>query len=471
VLPFSAAAGIRVAIAVFLGAVTWMMVTWEQNPFREDWLPGTVPVEVTHIPNGVVEVGKPGDVRVRLRAAQDVWSQVQSSDFKASVDASHLSAGIQSADVKIESSRDIDVVDWQPRRVTIRLEPLATRTIPVQLQVTGKLPDGFLLTGQSVSPEEVSVSGEQDLVDTLSQATVATSLDGVRGDVSETSTPKLVDDKGQPVPNLQFSPASVRVSLAIDRQVGVKTVPVRVSTAGQVASGYWLSAFTVNPQTVTITGGPTALGQVDFIDLPPLDLSGAKADVSRTTALSAGAGYSLLNDVSVEVKATVQPLRTTEVLPIGVAVQGVPSGLQAQLDPANIEVTIGGLVPALSALKPGDVSAVVDASGLAPGPHTVPVRLNAPGSVSLDATRPDRVTVTLAAPTTETPTPPAPSPTVAASPTTEASPTARPSATPSPSPVVASATASPGSSVTPGSSVAATPNASPSPSPSAAAKT
>src|SRR5581483_735748 len=91
---------IRMAIALLLGAGTWMAVTWEQNPFHEDWVSGTIPIEVTHIPSGLIEVGKPGDVRVRIRASQDAWNRVQASDFKASIDASRLSAGIQSADVK-----------------------------------------------------------------------------------------------------------------------------------------------------------------------------------------------------------------------------------------------------------------------------------------------------------------------------------------------------------------------------------
>ncbi|MFI5266492.1 MAG: YbbR-like domain-containing protein, partial [Chloroflexota bacterium] len=389
---------IRAAIALVLGFATWMVVTWQQNPFREDWLGQTVPVEVTHLPTGMVEVGKLGEVRVRLRASQDAWSNVKPADFKASVDLSRQTSGIHSVDVKVETSGEYQVVDWDPKKVTVRLEPLAQASAPVQLRVTGNLPDGYILRSQTVTPDQVSVSGEQDLVQTITQAAVMTNLDGINGNVTLDVTPALLDDKGQPITGLQFSPSTVRVSLEIDRQIGVKTVPIRVATQGQVASGYWLSSLTVNPQTVTITGGPTALSKVDFIDLPPLDLTAAKGDVSRTTKLTAGTGYSLVSDTSVEVKALIQPLRTTEVLPIGVAVQGVGPGLEAKLSPPTVEVTISGLGPALSALKPGDISAVVSAQGLTAGPHTLPVRLNAPGSVSLDATNPAQVTVALAPP-------------------------------------------------------------------------
>jgi YbbR domain-containing protein len=439
---------IHAVVAVVLGGATWMVVTWQQNPFREDWLASAVPIEVTHLPAGVVEVGNPGTTRVRLRASQDSWARVKPDDFKASIDLSKQPAGIHAVDVKVDTSRDYDVVDWEPKRVNIRLEPLLQGTVPVQLRITGKLPDGYLVNNQTVTPDQINISGEQDIAQTVTQAAVMLSLDGLRGDVTENDVPVLLDDKGQPVSGVQFSPATVRVSVGIDRQVGVKTVPVRVTTAGQVASGYWLSSLTVTPQTVTITGGPAALGGVDYIDVPPLDLGGAKADVSRATKLTDGNGYSLLSDADVTVKASIQPLRTTEVLPLGIAIQGVPDGLEARISPSTVEVTIGGLVPALSALKPGDVSAVVNAAGLDTGPHTVPIRLNAPASVSLDATNPAAVTVTLAPPATPTPTttaapaPPAPSNTPSASPSpAPASRSASASASPAPS-----ATAAPSSS-------------------------
>ncbi|HEX6513289.1 MAG TPA: CdaR family protein, partial [Chloroflexota bacterium] len=269
---------LRAAMAVVLGFLTWVVVTWQQNPFREDWLPSTVPVEVTKLPSGLLEVGRPGDVRVRVRASQDAWSRINQADFKASLDLSKQSSGIHSLDVKVESSGDYEVVDWQPRRVTVRLEPLAQANVPVQLRVTGSLPDGYTMRNQTVTPDQLAITGEQDLVQSTKQAAVTISLEGITGSVTQDVTPALLDDKDQPVTGLQFSPGTVRVSLEIDRQVGVKTVPIRVSTKGQVAAGYWLSSLAVDPPTATITGGPAALDQVQYIDLPALDLSGAKAD-------------------------------------------------------------------------------------------------------------------------------------------------------------------------------------------------
>src|SRR5206468_551627 len=94
---------------------------------------------------------------------------------------------------------DLEVVDWEPKRATIRLEPLVQQSVPVQLRVTGKLPDGYVLRGQTLTPDQVTVTGEQDLAQTVTQAAIATSLDGVNGNVIQDVTPTLMDDKGQAV--------------------------------------------------------------------------------------------------------------------------------------------------------------------------------------------------------------------------------------------------------------------------------
>src|SRR5437763_8105937 len=98
---FSTVAVFRSVLALVLGAATWMLVTWQQNPFREDWLPGTVPIEVTRVPPGLILVDKPGEVRVRIRASQDAWAHVQPGNFKASLDLSRQTAGIHSVDLKV----------------------------------------------------------------------------------------------------------------------------------------------------------------------------------------------------------------------------------------------------------------------------------------------------------------------------------------------------------------------------------
>ncbi len=434
----------RAVTSAVLAAAAWMLVTWQQDPFRQDWLSDRLAVEVDHVPDGLVEVGRPSDVRVELRASRNAWSNVRSSDFKASIDLSKATAGIRTADVKVETSGEYQIVDWDPRQVTVRLDPVVQRTLSVQLDVSGKPPDGYSVGDRSVSPDQITISGQQGLVEAVSQAMVKVSIDGARGDVTDNVVPQLLDSASKPIDGLQLSPPTVHLSVSIDRQLQAKSVGISVPTEGQVAPGFWLSNLVANPSSVTIVGSPTALSKVDYIQLPALDLSGATGNVVRTVALNNTDEYSLATPTQVQVTATVTPLRTSELLPLGVTVTGLVEGTQATVSPPSIEVSISGRADDLLGLKPGDLSAVIDVGGLTSGPHTVSVRLNSPASIRIDTVRPDQVTATLG-----------PAVTTAAAPSPTPQPTAVPTAAPSAQPTPASG------SVTPAPSASATPSGSP----------
>ncbi|HUZ77354.1 MAG TPA: CdaR family protein [Chloroflexota bacterium] len=408
----------RALIAVVLASVTWMLVTWEQNPFREGQLPNPVPVELAHLPANLVQVGTPQSVRVSIRASQDSWSRLQPSDFKASVDTGRLSAGIHSLDVQVTSSAEYQILDWQPRRITVHLEPLLKRTVSVQLDATGKLPDGFRVTTETVTPDHVTLSGAQGAVQSVSRVAVNTTLDGVRSAVTESLQPTLVDSQGQPVTGVQVDPASVLVVLGVEQQVASKTVPVTVPTVGQVANGYVLTALTVAPPSVTISGAPAALSSITSVEVPPLDLGGATGQLVRSEQLPTSNTYFVSGNPKILVTAAVAPLIATETLPVNVAAKGEGSGLQATISPPIVQVTVRGGAATLASLRADSISATVDATGLSAGSQTVSVKVAAP-SLQVLGVQPGSVTLTLASASTSVPTStptPAPSPQPSATP-------------------------------------------------------
>ena len=47
--------------------------------------------------------------------------------------------------------------------------------------------------------------------------------------------------------------------------------------------------------------------------------------------MTAGSGYSIVGSGDVTVKAAIEPLRTTEILPVGIGIQGLAAGLEDAL--------------------------------------------------------------------------------------------------------------------------------------------
>lgn len=390
----------RLLLSLGMALAIWTYVTNQQNPNRTDWFRNEIPIE-TKIPAGLVVVGPAGTVRVKVRASQDAWDRAQTNAFKATVDLSNASAGLHEAPVNVESSPDYTIVDWTPRNVTVRLEPLKTVMVPVKPNLRGNLPPGYQMRQPEITPAEVMASGAESLVDSVTAAAVDINVDNARTTINQNLQPIAQTAKGGEVTGVSFTPPRVQVVLEIEQQNTFKTVPVKVSVTGQVADGYTIGAISVSPEAVTIVGDPAQLEKVDHLETPPVDVNGATSDVNRSLApLILPQGVTLQTPgQQVAVKIQVSVLRGTATTRVALSVLGVPPTLQPGNLPSFVQVVVAGPAPTLQDLKPTDFTATIDLSGRGPGTYTVPVRVAAPDSVSITRITPTAVTVTLAAPT------------------------------------------------------------------------
>jgi YbbR domain-containing protein len=76
--------------------------------------------------------------------------------------------------------------------------------------------------------------------------------------------------------------------------------------------------------------------------------------------------------------------------------QGLGGGLQATFSPDTVEVILSGPLSELDALEAGDVSVIVDVSNYGPGTHFVPLIVDRPESLEVQALLPDQVEVEIA---------------------------------------------------------------------------
>jgi diadenylate cyclase len=100
-----------------------------------------------------------------------------------------------------------------PSQLRLRLARLAAKEVPVEVQFSGSLPAGYRLTGQSVSPDRLSIAGSETRVTAVTQVqTDPVDLRGVTQS-GERRVDAFVDD-----PQVRFeSPPAVTVKLTIER--------------------------------------------------------------------------------------------------------------------------------------------------------------------------------------------------------------------------------------------------------------
>jgi YbbR domain-containing protein len=386
---------------------------------------GRIPIQLLNQPPNSFVLGNLDDVTsVRYLAIGADRPQITSSSFTVSVDLSGVVAvpGAPSVSFPVDV-RSVDpaiqVIDFFPSRVAIRLDPVVTREVPVTVDL-GTVPPGLDVRKPVVSQDPVTVSGPDSAVRSVAAALARVRLDPSGIDVNETVGLLPVDARGEVVGGADVQPSAVRVTIQIGSQLSTKTLPVSPVVTGTPSSSVEIASVEVQPVLVTVEGEADALAGLVSIDTRPVAIAGATADVETAVGLDLPDGVAALGVDQVRVTITIRPRTGTRTFEAGVEV--VNGGPDLAYRPAidRVLLTVGGTLAALDAVDPTRIAARLDVTGLGPGTVLVPVTARLPAGVTLVSASPVAVTVTVAPAVTPAP----PTPTL-------------PAATPSPAPTAA----------------------------------
>ena len=361
---------LAMALAVWVAAVT------SADPDEVRQYPDPIPVEVIGQDPGLVITGDvPKQVELTLRAPRSVWQRLLSEgdDIRAILDLSGLSSGEHMLDIQVQISiNPVRIISKTPETATVTLEPLASQTFPVNLNIGGEPAIGYQAGDPVLDPKEITVSGPQSLVERVKQVRASINLSDVRESIEQTVTLQPLDENGQIVTGLGLNPNEVSVMLPVIQQGGYRDLAVKVVVSGQVASGYRLANITVFPPVVTVFSGDPALvnSLPGVLETQPLDLEDANDELTTRLGINLPEGVSLVGDQTVLVQVNVSPIQSSLTLSNkAIEVDGLPTGWFAQVAPDNVDVILSGPLPLLDTLSPQDVRVVIDVTDLAEGTH------------------------------------------------------------------------------------------------------
>ena len=399
--------------AFVLAVAVWVSAVTAADPDEARPLASPAPIEIVGQDPGLVITGAyPQQAEVTLRAPRSVWEKLASEEnaVRAILDLSGLSAGQHTVTVQIQIAiRPVRIITTTPATITIKLEPLATRTLPVDPVLSGELPIGYQAGSVSLEPSEVVVSGPESIVSQVKQVHVAVNLAGVREDIDQSLTPQPLDDNNTPLSGVTLSPASVHVILPISQQGGFRDMAVKVVVRGQVAGGYRLTSISVFPPVVTVySSDPQVVNALPgFVETAPLDLNSASNDVATRLTLNLSANVSVVGEQNVLVQVAIAPIQSSlKLSDRKVEIIGLSPDLIAKISPNTVDVIVSGPLPLLDTLSAQDVRVVIDVTDLAAGTHQLTPKVKVlVADVQVESILPGTLEVVLSSGSTPTPGP------------------------------------------------------------------
>jgi YbbR domain-containing protein len=404
------AANLRTLLLAFILAVAvWISAVTAADP-DEVRTPLTVPVEIVgQEPSLIMTNDVPETIDVTLRAPQSVWKQLaaQENSVRAFLDLSGLDAGEHIENVQVQVAvRPAQIVLANPATVTVKLEPLATVTLPVTLSISGQPAVGYQAGDAVMDPREVTLTGPKSLIDRAARARISVNLNGIRENVDQSLAVEILDDRNTRLDGLTVTPQVAHITIPISQQGGFREVAVKVVVQGQQAAGYRLENISVFPPVVTVfASDPDLIKNLPgVVETEPLDIQDAKDDIITRLGLTLPENITVVGAQTVQVEVGISAIQTSlTLLDQPITITGLTEGLIAQISPQTVDIILSGPLPVLDVLTPQDITITVDVTGLGPGVHQLTPKVNVlVDNVLVESILPGTIEVVLSLPVTPT---------------------------------------------------------------------
>jgi len=313
-----------------------------------------------------------------------LWRQLSSSSFTATVDLSNLPSGTAEVPVQaISLVPNVQLVDVVPKTIVVQLEPVTTKTLPVQVQTEGTPSSGFFAGDATSDPATVSVHGPESVVNQLSHVTAVVDVNGASSQRDVSATLQAIDGSGHAVTSVSITPTSATIHQPLTKLAATKTVGIQVITTGTPPDGKLVSPKSTRPITVTIAGGQSQVAGITTIATKPIDVSKLSQDTTIKAILDVPSGITVIDQSPIDVSFVVTDQLSSRSFNAKLVYSNAPAGRQVvTADPAAPTIVVTGTAPVLEKLSGADIVVTIDLAGATVGTIQVPL---ATAQVSLPA--------------------------------------------------------------------------------------
>ena len=399
-------------LAFALALIVWVIAVTAANPDETRVYPTPISIEFIGQDSGLIMTGEPvpQKVEVTLRAPHLVWQSLLSGEasIRAVVDLTGLGSGTHTVNVQMQiGARPVRIISMTPRNFDVSLEPQVTRSLAINLTLTGKPATGYQAGEPILNPADAIISGGESIISKIDHIQAILDLTNSRQNITVTLPLQAVDTNGTVINGAAILPSNVQVNLPIIQQGGYRDLAVKVMTVGNPASGYSLTSVAAFPPIVTVysANSSTIDAMPGYVETLPLDLGGAIEDIQKQLGINLPPGVTLIGEQSVMVTVGVAPIQSSRTMSYRpVEMIGLATGLSAHLSPQTVDVILSGPLPILDALVFSDVQVQVDLTGLTFGTYQLTPKVSITNqSVIVESILPGTVEVVITGMGTPTP--------------------------------------------------------------------
>ena len=378
-----------IILSVLIAIVFWIYVDYETNDTYTTWINNisvTFDGEDTLEGRGLMIVHEESTetVSIKVSGKRATIMKLDRSNITITVKTSQITgAGEQELDYTISypktvAESSITLVSKSADTVTVSVTAESSKSVPVKATFTGSVASGYYAGEIVCSPEEITISGPEEIVEQVEYAVVTVGDENVTDSVNAEYEFTLVDADGNEIDmsTLTCSTDTIAVAMSVGEK---KTIPLTVTIVEGGGATEDDITVEIDPESISVSGDSTTLDELDSIDLGTIDLSEILTTATITKEINLpGTLDNLSGTTQATVKVTVSGLSVKTVTATQFTILNKPDNYTTTLVTESLNVTIRGTEEALEAVTAEDITVSVDLS-------QIDFSTGSTGSVTVDA--------------------------------------------------------------------------------------
>ncbi len=180
----------EIVVSLSLSVLIWVTFVQPKTEIRE--MAYSVPIEYSPPAKHLTLSAKPAEAKLLLKGSVSDLRALDPSQLRVQVDLSSLAPGKHRIDLSkadLVVPKNLKLRDVQPDSFDLEVKEIkkvSLRSVPLQPQLIGSLPDGFILTSIETTPSSIVIE-ENDSDDIAYLATNPISLEGLQESVTVSS--------------------------------------------------------------------------------------------------------------------------------------------------------------------------------------------------------------------------------------------------------------------------------------------
>ena len=238
--------------------------------------------------NKVYEVPDGTTIDIVVKGRRSIVEKLTNEDFKAVADLSKMSVtnavAVNVSAVSSYVSKEL-TISYTDNAVNVAVEDKLEKQLPITVRANSKVADGYAIRNKTASPNLITVTGAESVVNTIEEVVVDVDVKGASSSLSAYATPVFLDKSGKEIDSSKFDYDVKEVQVSVE-VLKTKELTVRVKTTGEPKEGYAIASVDYQPTSILVVGEASDLAKVDELVIDDIDVTDMAKDLETPITLA-----------------------------------------------------------------------------------------------------------------------------------------------------------------------------------------